>query len=293
MALDALKQILVDREFGEAGDRVVDLGTGTGILAALAARQGAGRVYAIDHSEILTQARTLAAANHVENVEFIATHSSRFKTNEPVDVILHEQMGDCLFDEGMVANVVDLRDRVLKPGGLILPSLFEFHCEPVMLDDLRFVPFIWDLNVQGYDYSSLQGHRPEDPNYYRQVGSDRELVDHFLCEPKTAFSFELHTIDEADLSCDLSFTRRVVRAGRLDGYAIYFRTRSGELSLSTDPTDPHRAPHWGYRILRTDREDYEVGDEIETRLAVDRWSDLDSWRWHSHKRVPPRPSNKP
>src|SRR5687767_11975833 len=40
----------------QPGDRVVDLGTGTGILAAFAARRGAAHVYAIDHSSILTHA---------------------------------------------------------------------------------------------------------------------------------------------------------------------------------------------------------------------------------------------
>lgn len=264
----------------QPGDRVVDLGTGTGILAALASRQGAGHVYAIDHSEILTHARTLAAANRVENVEFVATHSTAFTTDEPVDVILHEQMGDCLFDEGMVANVTDLRDRMLKPGGLILPSVFEFYCEPVKLNDTRLVPFIWELKVHGYDYSCLDRHRPQDPRYYHLASCDLELVDHFLCKPEPVLWFDLHTVNEAELPFDIEFTRKVVKADRMDGYAVFFRTRvDQDILLSSDPTDPHRAPHWGFRILRTDREDYAEGDEIETQLTVDPWSDLDSWRW--------------
>ena len=143
------------------GDRVIDLGTGTGILAALASRQGAACVYAIDHSAILDTARVLAVANNLERVEFIAAHSTEFSVAGRVDVILHEQMGDCLFDEGMVANVCDLRDRLLKPGGLILPSQFEFFCEPVKVRDERHVPFIWELKVCGYDYSSGERDRPD------------------------------------------------------------------------------------------------------------------------------------
>ena len=54
------------------GDRVIDLGTGTGILAALASRRGAAIVYAIDHSSILKTARTLAQANRIERVDFIS-----------------------------------------------------------------------------------------------------------------------------------------------------------------------------------------------------------------------------
>jgi protein arginine N-methyltransferase 1 len=266
------------------GDRVVDLGTGTGILAALAARRGAAKVYAIDHSKILKQAKKLAAHNRIERVEFLATHSKDFVADEPVDVIVHEQMGDWLFNEAMVANVTDLRDRMLKPGGLILPSRFELYCEPVKLRDERHVPFIWELNVHGYDYSCLERNRPQEPEYYHRRGGDRGLVEHFLGEPQPAFSFDLHSVREADMPRELRFTRAVERAGRLDGYAVYFCARvDDDLRLSSGPLDPDRAPHWGFQILRTDREDFNVGDVIDVTLKVERWSDPDSWRW-SHVR---------
>ena len=73
------------------GNRVIDLGTGTGILAAFASRQGAAKVYAIDHSSIIEHAQRLAAENGIENVNFEDVHSSKFYLDEPVDVILHEQ----------------------------------------------------------------------------------------------------------------------------------------------------------------------------------------------------------
>jgi protein arginine N-methyltransferase 1 len=267
------------------GARVIDLGTGTGILAALAARNGAGHVYAIDHSDILDQARTVAFANRLENVDFVSVHSTEFETDEYVDVILHEQMGDGLFDEEMVANVTDLRDRLLKEDGLILPGEFDFFCEPVMIRDDRVVPFIWELKVHGYDYSSLRTEKPDDPGYYRIASGDTDFVDHFLCQPEPIFEINLQTVNEATMPDDVSFSRTVVQAGRLDGYAVFFKARAGaDLTLSSDPTDCNRAPNWGFRILRSPQENYEVGDVIETRLTIGRWPDLDSWRWYSVRR---------
>jgi protein arginine N-methyltransferase 1 len=269
----------------QPGDRVVDLGTGTGIFAALAARRGAAHVYAVDHSEILTQARQLAQANQVSNVEFISMHSSKFKVDEPLDVILHEQMGDCLFDEGMVANVADLRDRLLRPGGLILPSLFELYCEPIKVRDDRVVPFIWELKVHGYDYACLSGSRPQEPRYYNLASSDLNLVEHFLGEPEPVLRVDLLTINEDAMPRKVSFTRRVINPGRLDGYAVFFRAMAGEgISLSSSPLDSQRAPHWGFRILRTERDELKEGDEIDVTLKVGRWSDPDSWHWSHQKR---------
>ena len=268
----------------QPGDRVVDLGTGTGILAALASRRGAALVYAIDHSGILEQARKLAAANRLRNVEFVATHSTRFSTRKPVDVILHEQMGDCLFDESMVENVTDLRDRLLKKGGLILPGHFEFFFEPIKVRDDRVVPFIWELKVKGYDYSCLRGSRPEEPGYYNLASCDGTLVEHFLGEPSPALAIDLHTLRPSEMPSEISIARRVVNPGRFDGFAVFFRAKSDDLSLSSGPLDPERTPHWGFRILRADQGEFERGDEIEATLSVGRWSDPDSWHWRHTKR---------
>ena len=103
---------------------VLDVGTGTGVLAAWAEKAGAKQVYAFDHSErTLEFAATLAEANGCRRIAFMCGHSTQFDVDTPIDIIVHEQLGDVLFDEHVVRTIVDLRDRVLsKPGGKIVPS---------------------------------------------------------------------------------------------------------------------------------------------------------------------------
>ena len=268
------------------GDRVIDLGTGTGILAAFASRAGAAKVYAIDHSEILNHAKALAVENGISRVDFVAEHSADFHLKERVDVIVHEQMGDFLFDEAMVPNVCDLRDRLLKPGGLILPSCFEFFCEPVQLNAQRRVPFIWELNVHGFDYSSMKKSQPGELDYYRMASCDLSVVDCFLGNPKAGISFDLHTVDQKSLGKKIQFDREVTVAGQLDGLAVYMETQVDEdLHLSSSPMYEGRAPHWGFRILRLEQLQVSVGDRLQVTLEVEDWSDPDTWQWSAEKKL--------
>ena len=263
------------------GNRVIDLGTGTGILAAFSSRQGASQVYAIDHSSIIEHAQRLGAENGIENVDFENVHSSEFYLEDKVDVILHEQIGDFLFDEAMVPNVCDLRDRLLKPDGLILPSQFELYCEPMTMHDERRIPYIWELtDVHGFDFSSMTHSRPEDSEYYRLVSCDLGVVKHFLGEPAPALEVDLHTVTELSLPLSVQFTRTVTRAGLLDGLVVYMKAKvDDDLELSSSPLDPERAPHWGFRILRLEQSQAKIGDQLKITLDVLDWTDPDTWRW--------------
>ena len=88
-----------------------------------------------------------AAANGIDNVDFVAASSHKFRPAEPIDVIVQEQMGIALFDEGMVETIIDVRDRCLKPGGKILPARFEFYLEPVQLLAEERVPMAWEQPI--------------------------------------------------------------------------------------------------------------------------------------------------
>ncbi len=105
-----------------AGDVVLDLGAGSGILSVFAARAGAARVYAVERTPVAALAQELAAANGVaEIVQVIHGDVMDVELPEPVDVIVSEWLGGFGIDEGMLAPVIVARDRWLKPGGAMNP----------------------------------------------------------------------------------------------------------------------------------------------------------------------------
>ena len=151
---------------------VVDIGTGTGVLAFFAAARNPRKVYALDHSrKMLACARAAAEANDITNLTCVASPSRKFRPAEPIDVIVHDQMGIALFDERMVETILDMRDRCLKPGGQILPARFEFYLEPVQLREQQRIPFIQEQRPHGLKFPRAP-IAPESAYYFREIYPD-------------------------------------------------------------------------------------------------------------------------
>lgn len=104
-----------------AGDVVVDLGCGTGIMALLACRAGAGRVYAIDCSDTVQIAREVAAANgYADRITFFNADSRRVELPERAQVLVSDLRGILPFYEDSLLVLRDARKRFLAPGGVVI-----------------------------------------------------------------------------------------------------------------------------------------------------------------------------
>src|SRR5882762_1821418 len=105
------------------GDTVLEIGCGPGVLALLACQAGARKVYAVDSQEIVHFARELAAANgFAERMEFIQRDSRKLHLSERVDVIVSDIRGALPFFGHAVASIEDARQRLLAPGGRLIPQ---------------------------------------------------------------------------------------------------------------------------------------------------------------------------
>jgi protein arginine N-methyltransferase 1 len=260
----------------QPGHVVVDVGTGTGILSFLAART-ASKVYALDHSAVLDTARKVGQHNGFTNIEYVRAHSRDFAPPGGVDVIVHEQIGDELFEENIIENLVDLRNRILKPGGKILPSRFGLFLEPIQVNDSYSVPFIWQLRVHDISFDFLRDdpHIQSLPRRWDIHWLHRLEVDHLLCEPKPIVDFDLMTVAPDQLPHSMTITKRVASGGRLDGFFLYFSVYFDD-EIGFD-TSPNTRTSWGNRFFRVPHRLLDEGDELEYTIDIPNLVDVMSW----------------
>jgi protein arginine N-methyltransferase 1 len=116
------------------GDVVVDVGTGTGVLAVAAARAGARHVYAIEASGIADVAEAVLAANDVASrVTLLRGWSTQLSLPEPADVLVSEIIGDDPLEENVLGVIADAVARLLKPDARLVPHQLRILGLPVAL----------------------------------------------------------------------------------------------------------------------------------------------------------------
>jgi protein arginine N-methyltransferase 1 len=253
------------------GDVVIDLGTGTGILAAMAAQAGARHVYAVDHSDLIEIAKEIAHRNGLRNISFVAQNSRDFVPPEPADVLLHEQLGPAIFGENMIMNLLDLKRRALKPTGRIVPAVFDLFIEPVALKDEYLIPKIWEIEGLGIDLSFLQNHQPLEKflGKFHGIRTVKNYeVDHLLCQPAPILTIDLNAMEgERDIMRRHTIFKPALRDGSMDGFCLYFVGRfDNGTSFDNAPHSPQT--NWENIILRRPRSSVARGERLSYSIHL-------------------------
>lgn len=106
-----------------AGDHVLDVGAGFGFFSVVAAQAGAGRVDAVDTNPVVHLGRRVAEANNCGNrIFFHHLDAARLTLDRPADVIVSDLRGPTPFSGRSLQVLIDVRDRLLRPGGIVIPA---------------------------------------------------------------------------------------------------------------------------------------------------------------------------
>jgi hypothetical protein len=263
--------------FAHAKDRVVvDLGTGSGILSIFAAQAGARHVYAIERTQIASLASLMFKANGCgDRVTLLRGDSREIELPERADVLVHEVIGSDPFDENMLPILEDARQRLLAPGGRLIPARIEICCVGLELEKVpspterlfreaqelsglygvNFDPYLMALEAYR-DAVALNTGRVMAPSL-----ADRVLTRECLLRD-IHFDREF-AIDERTSELPISSD------GMLDAVLVYFRAHLDDhIQLTNSPFTPLTSWGWSVRDLR-ERRPVKSGQQLVVRSRIE------------------------
>jgi len=147
------------------GDVVLEIGTGSGLLAMLAARAGAARVVTCEAVPWIAEAaRRIIALNGLsDRITVVDGHSTLLEAGgdilpERADVVLSEIIASDFLSEGVLESLRDAKARLAKPGARIIPQRGGIRAALVGGDRLEQHLFV--DRIEGLDLSPFNALFP-------------------------------------------------------------------------------------------------------------------------------------
>ncbi|CAG9460576.1 unnamed protein product [Pedinophyceae sp. YPF-701] len=257
------------------GKVVLDVGTGSGILALFAAMAGAAKVYAVEATDMARKAREIIEHNgYSATIEVIQGTIETVEIPDKVDIIISEWMGYFLLRESMLDSVLCARDRFLKPEGAMYPSharilmcpirssanhkrLNEYHDSIRGWDD-----FASDMRqTYGVDLGVMDTpYEEEQRQYFLRTSLWQDVHPQSMMGPPVVvkeYDLKEVTIEELKAPLKAQFSMPLDCDGPVEALCGYFdckfagsaqRPAYQTVELTTAP-DATGATHWGQQVF--------------------------------------------
>lgn len=145
--------MMLEFMLGETFDskNVLDMGCGTGILAIMASKLGAGNIVAIDNDPVCyASAIENASLNQVENVSVICGSKEAIPT-EKFDIILAN------INRNILTEQLPSYSAVLKPGGiLIMSGFYQGHDAEIIVNEATRLGFRYISSYEKENWAAVK-----------------------------------------------------------------------------------------------------------------------------------------
>ncbi|MDA1100529.1 MAG: tetratricopeptide repeat protein [Proteobacteria bacterium] len=247
------------------GMHVLDIGAGSGLLAMMAARAGAGMVTAVEMDPILADvARQIIADNgFADRIQVLNRLSLDLKVGvdlPPADLVVSEVLDVGLLGEGVLATLRHATRQLMKPGGRMVPAGAVVFGQLVELPRQRSVNPV--ARISGFDLSAFDRFR--NPAAYRTISLAKE--------PHKLLSEPFHIADFDFSAPPVTDRQRIVKipiaaAGEVYAVVFWFDLQMDEeIGISSGPKGT--LSHWAQAVQFMDHgRMVSAGDEIALTMG--------------------------
>jgi protein arginine N-methyltransferase 1 len=256
------------------GDVVLDVGTGTGVLAVEAARAGARRVYAVEQRGIGEGARDVFRANGLaDRIQVVRGQSTTIALPERADVLVSEILGNDPLAEGILSTFRDARERHLKPQAELVPRTVNVVALPVDLPDeyldahtfseTNVARWREDFSIDFGPLTAFGGQVTNLPNVKPQSARDWTTIG----DPVELARIDLRRVDHVQPRT-VQFVARA--SARCLGLLLYFEAELAPgVLLSTAPCAAAADNHWSCCVYRAgERPTLSAGDVASIEFSA-------------------------
>ena len=248
------------------GNRVVEVGCGTGLLSCISAKLGAKKVWAVEPTPLWELAAQMVEDNKLGHIVEVLEGRVQDVEVRPVDLAFSELLNGDPFFEGVLSASRAVAPWVVK-GGILAPRRLRVYgalCRPyssaheveLAHEQLRSLGDAYDLDLRG-----LRDALRSDESY-RQFSH----IEYPVGPATLLYDIELGSDEEPPESMYAILTAN--EAGPISGAMVWFEADYDDnLVMSNLPGTPN---HWGQLVLCWSQErGVREGEEVRVQVTVE------------------------
>jgi tetratricopeptide (TPR) repeat protein len=251
------------------GRRVLDIGSGSALLAMIAARAGAAHVTSCEMQPVIAAVAKAVVANNelTDRIDIWPMKSDHLRVGHelvaPAEVLVTETFASALLSEGVLTTVEDAHRRLLAPDAVVIPrraAAMGYLVGGQILEDHLFAGRWRDLDLSAFDLLAPV-----------KLGMHLDRLPHVAL----SCDFEIFSFDLSDKQFPAH--RKTVQieataAGRCVGVAQWIRLDLDQtVSYDNRPTEAAGSNGWMHVVHRFARPvDVSAGTVVSLALSHNR-----------------------